>query len=192
MIVLNKIYTKKGDDGKTELGNGNRIQKFSARVEAYGTVDEVNSVIGTVTCLSINTELKTALERIQNDLFDLGADLCLPESENENLAYEPLRVHKDQVSRLESEIDAMNKSIEPIRSFVLPGGTEIAANFHLCRTICRRAERRVVKLMETEKINLEALIYLNRLSDWFFVAARKSNDNGKGDILWKPANNQKA
>ena len=192
MIVLNKIYTKKGDDGKTELGDGNRIEKFSTRVEAYGTVDEVNSVIGTVTCLSINTELKTALERIQNDLFDLGADLCLPESENENLAYEPLRVRKEQVSRLESEIDSMNKSIEPIRSFVLPGGTEIAANFHLCRTICRRAERRVVKLMETEKINLEALIYLNRLSDWFFVAARKSNDNGKDDILWKPANNQKA
>lgn len=192
MIVLNKIYTKKGDDGKTELGDGNRIEKFSTRVEAYGTVDEVNSVIGTVTCLSINTELKTALERIQNDLFDLGADLCLPESDNENLAYEPLRVRKEQVSRLESEIDSMNKSIEPIRSFVLPGGTEIAANFHLCRTICRRAERRVVKLMETETINLEALIYLNRLSDWFFVAARKSNDNGKDDILWKPANNQKA
>ena len=192
MIVLNKIYTKKGDDGKTELGDGNRIEKFSTRVEAYGTVDEVNSVIGTVTCLSINTELKTALERIQNDLFDLGADLCLPESENENLSYEPLRLRKEQVSRLETEIDTMNKSIEPIRSFVLPGGNEIAANFHLCRTICRRAERRVVKLMETETINLEALIYLNRLSDWFFVAARKSNDNGKDDILWKPANNQKA
>ena len=191
MIVLNKIYTKKGDDGKTELGDGNRIEKFSTRVEAYGTVDEVNSVIGTVTCLSINTELKTALERIQNDLFDLGADLCLPESENETLAYKPLRVRKEQVSRLESEIDAMNKSIEPIKSFVLPGGTEIAANFHLCRTVCRRAERRVVKLMETEQINQEALIYLNRLSDWFFVAARKSNNNGKGDILWKPANNQK-
>jgi len=191
MIVLNKIYTKKGDDGKTELGDGNRIEKFSTRVEAYGTVDEVNSVIGTVTCLSINTELKTALERIQNDLFDLGADLCLPEIENETLAYEPLRVRKEQVSRLESEIDAMNKSIEPIKSFVLPGGTEIAANFHLCRTVCRRAERRVVKLMETEQINQEALIYLNRLSDWFFVAARKSNNNGKGDILWKPANNQK-
>ena len=191
MIVLNKIYTKKGDDGKTELGDGNRIEKFSTRVEAYGTVDEVNSVIGTVTCLSINTELKTALERIQNDLFDLGADLCLPENENETLAYEPLRVRKEQVSRLESEIDAMNKSIEPIKSFVLPGGTEIAANFHLCRTVCRRAERRVVKLMETEQINQEALIYLNRLSDWFFVAARKSNNNGKGDILWKPANNQK-
>ena len=192
MVVLNKIYTKKGDDGKTELGDGNRIEKFSTRVEAYGTVDEVNSVIGTVTCLNINKELKTALERIQNDLFDLGADLCLPESENENLAYEPLRVRKEQVSRLESEIDSMNKSIEPIRSFVLPGGTEIAANFHLCRTICRRAERRVVKLMETETINLEALIYLNRLSDWFFVAARRSNNNGKGDILWKPAENQKA
>ena len=192
MIVLNKIYTRKGDDGKTELGDGNRIEKFSTRVEAYGTVDEVNSVIGTVTCLNINMELKTALERIQNDLFDLGADLCLPESENENLAYQPLRVRKEQVSRLESEIDSMNKSIEPIRSFVLPGGNEIAANFHLCRTICRRAERRVVKLMETEKINLEALIYLNRLSDWFFVAARKSNDNGKDDILWKPANNQNA
>ena len=192
MVVLNKIYTKKGDDGKTELGDGNRIEKFSTRVEAYGTVDEVNSVIGTVTCLNINKELKTALERIQNDLFDLGADLCLPENENEAIAYEPLRVRKEQVSRLESEIDSMNKSIEPIRSFVLPGGTEIAANFHLCRTVCRRAERRVVKLMETETINLEALIYLNRLSDWFFVAARKSNDNGKDDILWKPANNQNA
>ena len=192
MIVLNKIYTKKGDDGKTELGDGNRIEKFSTRVEAYGTVDEVNSVIGTVTCLSINTELKTALERIQNDLFDLGADLCLPESENETLAYEPLRVRKEQVSRLESEIDAMNKSIEPIKSFVLPGGTEIAANFHLCRTVCRRAERRVVKLMETEQINQEALIYLNRLSDWFFVAARVSNDDGKKDILWKPAMNRRS
>ena len=142
--------------------------------------------------MCIRDRLKTALERIQNDLFDLGADLCLPESENETLAYEPLRVRKEQVSRLESEIDAMNKSIEPIKSFVLPGGTEIAANFHLCRTVCRRAERRVVKLMETEQINQEALIYLNRLSDWFFVAARKSNNNGKSDILWKPANNQKA
>ena len=113
-------------------------------------------------------EIDSLIERIQNDLFDLGADLCLPESQNENLAYEPLRVRTEQVSRLEAEIDTMNKNIEPIRSFVLPGGTEIAANFHLCRTICRRAERRVVKLMETETINLEALIYLNRLSDWFF------------------------
>ena len=192
MVVLNKIYTRKGDDGKTELGDGNRIEKFSTRVEAYGTVDEVNSVIGTVTCLDIDTELKTALERIQNDLFDVGADLCLPESNKNNSASKPLRVGNELVLRIESEIDTMNKTIEPIRSFVLPGGNEIAAKFHLCRTICRRAERRVVKLLETDQINMEILIYLNRLSDWFFVAARKSNNNGKDDVLWKPADNQRS
>jgi len=191
MVVLNKIYTKKGDDGKTELGNGKRIVKFSTRVEAYGTVDELNAMIGTITSMNIETKLDSCLERIQNDLFDLGADLCLPEDNTRQMNTEPLRVEKSLTERLESEIDNMNKRINPIRSFVLPGGNEIAAKLHLCRTICRRAERLVVKLIENEKVNKEALKYLNRLSDWFFVAARVSNDDGKKDVLWKPAMNRK-
>ena len=191
MVVLNKIYTKKGDDGKTELGDGKRIVKFSTRVEAYGTVDELNAMIGTITSMSIETKLDSCLERIQNDLFDLGADLCLPEDTTRHMNTEPLRVEKSLTERLESEIDNMNKRIDPIRSFVLPGGNEIAAKLHLCRTICRRAERLVVKLIENEKVNKEALKYLNRLSDWFFVAARVSNDDGKKDVLWKPAMNRK-
>ena len=191
MVVLSKIYTKKGDDGKTELGDGKRIVKFSTRVEAYGTVDELNAMIGTITSMNIETKLDSCLERIQNDLFDLGADLCLPEDTTGHMNPEPLRVEKSLTERLESEIDNMNKRIDPIRSFVLPGGSEIAAKLHLCRTICRRAERLVVKLIENEKVNKEALKYLNRLSDWFFVAARVSNDDGKKDILWKPAMNRK-
>ena len=191
MVVLNKIYTKKGDDGKTELGDGKRIVKFSTRVEAYGTVDELNAMIGTITSMNIETKLDSCLERIQNDLFDLGADLCLPEDTTGHMNPEPLRVEKSLTERLVSEIDNMNKRIDPIRSFVLPGGNEIAAKLHLCRTICRRAERLVVKLIENEQVNKEALKYLNRLSDWFFVAARVSNDDGKKDILWKPAMNRK-
>ncbi len=192
MVVLSKIYTKKGDDGKTELGDGKRIVKFSTRVEAYGTVDELNAMIGTITSMNIETKLDSCLERIQNDLFDLGADLCLPEDTMGHINPEPLRVEKSLTERLESEIDEMNKRIDPIRSFVLPGGSEIAAKLHLCRTICRRAERLVVKLIENEKVNKEVLKYLNRLSDWFFVAARVSNDDGKKDILWKPAMNRKS
>jgi len=190
MILLNKIYTKKGDDGKTELGDGERVEKFSTRVESYGTIDELNSLIGTVTCMDINKNLRKSLECIQNDLFDIGADLCLPQSNLKGDSSQPLRLEKSLTLRLESEIDDMNKDIDPIRSFVLPGGNKIASKLHLCRTICRRAERRVVELMRNEEINLEVLKYLNRLSDWFFVAARKSNDNGKKDILWKPAMNQ--
>ena len=192
MVVLNKIYTKKGDDGKTELGDGKRIVKFSTRVEAYGTVDELNAMIGTITSMNIEKKLASCLERIQNDLFDLGADLCLPEDTTGHINPEPLRVEKSLTERLESEIDEMNKRIDPIRSFVLPGGNEIAAKLHLCRTICRRAERLVVKLIENEKVNKDVLKYLNRLSDWFFVAARVSNDDGKKDILWKPAMNRKS
>ena len=192
MVVLSKIYTKKGDDGKTELGDGKRIVKFSTRVEAYGTVDELNAMIGTITSMNIETKLHSCLERIQNDLFDLGADLCLPEDTTGHMNPEPLRVEKSLTERLESEIDNMNKRIDPIRSFVLPGGSEIAAKLHLCRTICRRAERLVVKLIENEKVNKEVLKYLNRLSDWFFVAARVSNDDGKKDILWKPAMNRRS
>ncbi len=190
MVVLNKIYTRRGDDGKTELGNGERIEKYSIRVEAYGTVDELNSVIGTTACLSIDTKIRTSLDRIQNDLFDLGADLCLPENSKRGNDYKPLRVGKSLTKRLEQEIDDMNEAIAPIKSFVLPGGSPVASQLHLCRTICRRAERLVVRLMEKDDVNLEVLRYLNRLSDWFFVAARKSNDNGKKDVLWKPALNQ--
>ena len=190
MILLNKIYTKKGDDGKTELGDGERVEKFATRVESYGTIDELNSLIGTVTCMDINNNLRKSLECIQNDLFDIGADLCLPQSNLKGGSSQPLRLEKSLTLRLESEIDDMNKDIDPIRSFVLPGGNKIASKLHLCRTICRRAERRVVELMRNEEINLEVLKYLNRLSDWFFVAARKSNDNGKKDILWKPAMNK--
>ena len=189
MVILSKIYTKKGDFGITELGDGKKIKKFSTRVEAYGTVDELNSVIGIVTCLNINKVLKNSLERIKNDLFDLGADLCLPEESKKNSLSKTLKVVNSLTKRLEIEIDEMNKAIKPIRSFVLPGGNEIASHLHLCRTICRRAERRVVELMENEKINPEVLKYLNRLADWFFVAARKSNNNGENDILWNPGMN---
>ncbi len=189
MVVLNKIYTKRGDDGKTELGNGERVKKFSKRVEAYGTVDELNSLIGIVTSLDIDKDLKNSLLKIQNDLFDIGADLCVPKDDNNN--FSPFRFPSNYVLRLENEIDLMNTSIEPIKSFVLPGGSRISSQLHLCRTTCRRAERYVVELMESEDSNPEVLKYLNRLSDWFFVSARKYNDNGKSDILWIPSKNKK-
>ena len=190
MVVLNKIYTKKGDDGNTELGNGERVKKFSKRVEAYGTVDELNSLIGIVTSLDIERDFKNSLLKIQNDLFDIGADLCIPETEKK-YNFVPFRFPSDYVIRLEKEIDQMNLSIEPIKSFVLPGGSRVSSQLHLCRTTCRRAERYVVELMEKEDINTEVLIYLNRLSDWFFVSARKYNDYGNNDILWVPSKNKK-
>ena len=188
MVVLNKIYTKKGDDGNTELGNGDRVKKFSKRVEAYGTVDELNSLIGIVTSLDIERDFKNSLLKIQNDLFDIGADLCIPETEKK-YNFVPFRFPSDYVIRLEKEIDQMNLSIEPIKSFVLPGGSKVSSQLHLCRTTCRRAERYVVELTEKEKVNPEILKYLNRLSDWFFVSARKFNNNGKNDILWIPSKN---
>ncbi len=189
MVVLNKIYTKKGDDGKTELGNGERVKKFSKRVVAYGTVDELNSIIGIVTSLDIDEELLNSLSKIQNDLFDIGADLCVPQDDKKN-NFTPFRLPSNYVLRLENEIDKMNSSIDPIKSFVLPGGSKISSQLHLCRTTCRRAERFLVDLMEIEDINPEVLKYLNRLSDWFFVTARKYNDNGKNDILWVPSKNK--
>jgi len=188
MVVLNKIYTKKGDDGNTELGNGERVKKFSKRVEAYGTVDELNSLIGIVTSLDIERDFKNSLLKIQNDLFDIGADLCMPETEKK-YDFVPFRFPSDYVIRLEKEIDQMNLSIEPIKSFVLPGGSKVSSQLHLCRTTCRRAERYVVELTGKEKVNPEILKYLNRLSDWFFVSARKFNNNGKNDILWIPSKN---
>ncbi len=190
MVVLSKIYTKTGDAGETALGNGVRVAKFSTRVTAYGTVDELNSVVG-LARLQAEGELDGQLSRIQNDLFDLGADLCTPDMEKDaEREYPPLRMDASQVVRLESEIDAMNKRLEPLRSFILPGGSALAAHLHQCRTVARRAERFVVELATMEAVNPEAVKYLNRLSDWFFVAARIANDDGKADVLWVPGANR--
>lgn len=190
MVVLNKIYTKTGDTGETALGNGSRVAKFSTRVEAYGTSDELNSIVG-VARLSADGDLDAALARIQNDLFDLGADLCLPEmAKDKDLEYQPLRMVEGQVKRLEAEIDAMNAKLEPLRSFILPGGAPLAAYLHQCRTVARRAERLAVHLATVEEVNAHAITYLNRLSDWFFVAARIANDDGKADVLWVPGANR--
>ncbi len=189
MVVLNKIYTKTGDAGETALGDGTRIAKDSLRVDAYGTVDETNATVGLARLYAAD-EMETRLAAIQNDLFDLGADLCRPESAKDKEAdYPPLRVNDSQVTRLESEIDGMNHALAPLRSFILPGGTALAAQLHLCRTVSRRAERLVVSLASEEKINPQAIRYLNRLSDWFFVAARVANENGAADVLWVPGAN---
>jgi cob(I)alamin adenosyltransferase len=186
MVVLNKIYTKTGDAGETALGNGARVAKFSLRVSAYGTVDETNATVGLARQHSTG-DLDAALKRIQNDLFDLGADLCRPDMERDSEAgYVPLRIVESQVLRLESEIDAMNLRLEPLRSFILPGGSALAAQLHLCRTVSRRAERLTVELATMESINQQAVVYLNRLSDWFFVAGRIANNDGKADVLWVP------
>ncbi len=192
MVVLNKIYTKTGDAGETALGNGARVAKHAMRVTAYGTVDELNSFLG-VARLEAKGELDQALSRIQNDLFDLGADLCRPDMEKDaESEYPPLRMVNAQVSRLESEIDAMNAMLEPLRSFILPGGSALSAHLHVCRTVARRAERLAVELATMEAINPAAVKYLNRLSDWFFVAARIANNNGKDDVLWVPGANRDA
>lgn len=190
MVVLNRIYTRTGDAGDTALGNGARVPKFDLRVTAYGTVDELNATLG-LAGLDAGPELAPALARIQNDLFDLGADLCRPEMEKDAEApYPPLRVVAAQVDRLEAEIDAMNTRLAPLRSFILPGGTRAAAALHLCRTTARRAERCTVELAAAEPVNPVAVRYLNRLSDWFFVAARIANDEGRADVLWVPGANR--
>jgi cob(I)alamin adenosyltransferase len=192
MVVLNKIYTKTGDAGETALGNGSRVAKHAMRVTAYGTVDELNSFLG-VARLEAKGELDQALSRIQNDLFDLGADLCRPDMEKDaESEYPPLRMVNAQVSRLESEIDAMNAMLEPLRSFILPGGSALSAHLHVCRTVARRAERLAVELATMEAINPASVKYLNRLSDWFFVAARIANNDGKDDVLWVPGANRDA
>jgi len=186
MVVLSKIYTRTGDKGETALGDGTRVPKPSLRVEAYGTVDETNAVTG-LARLHSEGKMDDALARIQNDLFDLGADLCRPNMAADAQAeYPPLRMIASQVDRLEAEIDAMNKDLEPLRSFVLPGGTPLAAHLHQCRTVSRRAERLAVALLAKEGCNDIAVKYLNRLSDWFFVASRAANHNGEGDVLWVP------
>jgi cob(I)alamin adenosyltransferase len=190
MVVLNKIYTRTGDKGETALGNGARVAKDNARVDAYGTVDEVNATVG-LARLHADSDMDRALARIQNDLFDLGADFCRPDmAKDADAEYTPLRIIPVQVERLEAEIDAMNADIAPLRSFVLPGGSDLAAHLHLCRTVTRRAERLAVTLSGVEDINQTAVKYLNRLSDWFFVASRSANENGKTDVLWVPGKNQ--
>ncbi|MDP3959570.1 MAG: cob(I)yrinic acid a,c-diamide adenosyltransferase [Pseudorhodobacter sp.] len=186
MVVLNRIYTRTGDAGVTALGNGARVAKNSARVSAYGTVDEVNATVG-LARQHATGEIDAALQRIQNDLFDLGADLCRPDmARDAEAGHQPLRILPAQVARLEAEIDAMNANLAPLRSFVLPGGSPLAAQLHLCRTTTRRAERLTVELAGIEAANPEAVKYLNRLSDWFFVAARAANSDGVGDVLWVP------
>ena len=190
MVVLNKIYTRTGDAGETALGNGARVAKHSLRVASYGTVDELNSTLG-LARLHATGALDDQLSRIQNDLFDIGADLCRPEMEKDaDAEYPPLRIAASQVDRLETEIDAMTKVLEPLRSFILPGGSALAAHLHLCRTVARRAERIAVELATVETVNPAAVKYLNRLSDWFFVAARMANNGGKDDVLWVPGANR--
>lgn len=186
MVVLSRIYTRTGDAGQTALGDGTRVGKQSARVQAYGTVDETNATVG-LARLHAGEEMDAALARISNDLFDLGADLCRPGMDRDAEAeYPPLRIIATQVARLETEIDAMNTRLTPLRSFILPGGSALAAHLHLCRTVCRRAERLAVDLAAAEPVNPEAVKYLNRLSDWFFVAGRIANNDGADDVLWVP------
>jgi len=192
MVVLNRIYTRTGDNGDTALGTGERRPKFDLRVEAYGTVDETNATLGMARLhTGGDPNLDAMLARIQNDLFDLGADLCTPDT-GEKLAYEPLRIIQTQVERLETEIDELNASLAPLRSFVLPGGAPAAAALHLSRTISRRAERLMVALSRTEGevVSAPALQYVNRLSDFLFVASRYANLNAGGDVLWTPGKNR--
>jgi cob(I)alamin adenosyltransferase len=183
MVRLTRIYTRGGDTGETSLGDGSRVPKQSLRVEAYGTVDEANAAIG-LARLYVDAEDDAMLARIQNDLFDLGADLCTPEDGRR--AAGALRIVTAQVARLEREIDAMNAQLRPLDSFILPGGTAAAAHLHLARTVTRRAERLVCALAAAEPVNPEAVKYLNRLSDHLFVLGRRVNDNGVRDVLWQP------
>jgi len=187
MVRLTRIYTKTGDGGTTALGSGRRVRKDHPRIEATGDVDELNAAIGVVVAEAVATDVAAILRRIQNDLFDLGADLTVPESgARRRKGRPPLRVTPDQVAHLERAIDLFNARLAPLNSFVLPGGTRIAATLHHARTVCRRAERRLVTLARRESVNQQALIYLNRLSDLLFVLGRHANDDGAGDVLWVP------
>lgn len=186
MVRLTKIYTRTGDRGTTRLGDMSEAAKHDPRVEAYGTVDEANASIGFAIAALEDGALKDTLLRIQNELFDLGADLCVPDR-GKKLDWEPLRVTPEQATRLEADIDLFNAKLSPLDSFILPGGSEAAARLHLSRTIVRRAERRAVELKDTgEPVSEAVIIYLNRLSDFLFVAARIANDEGRADVLWVP------
>jgi len=183
MVQLTRIYTRGGDTGQTSLGTGARVAKHDPRVAAYGTVDEANASLG-LCRLHVSPDLDRLLERVQNDLFDVGADLCTPEQADP--PYPPLRVTGPQVDWVEGEIDRINAGLQPLKSFVLPAGAPAAAYLHVARTVVRRAEREVALLAESEAINPETVRYLNRLSDLLFVMARHANDDGAGDVLWKP------
>ena len=187
MVKLTKIYTRGGDAGETSLGGGARVPKHDPRVAAYGTVDEANAALG-LARLHTAGDADAMLARIQNDLFDLGADLCTPETPNP--AHPPLRMTQAQVDRLEREIDAMNEKLAPLNSFVLPGGTPAAAHLHLARTVIRRAERLITELATKEAVNPLAVKYANRVSDHLFVLARHLNDDGRRDVLWTPGQNR--
>jgi len=194
MVKLNKIYTRTGDNGSTGLTDGSRVLKHSSRPEAYGTVDELNSTLGLV-YFYLNDkdhsdeykEIKNLIKEIQNDLFDLGADLSTPSSKTK---YPPLRIKENQVTKLENQIDKFNNDLSPLNSFILPGGSETSSFLHLSRTVARRAERVVSLLASEETINIQTLIYLNRLSDLLFVLCRVLNENGLNDVLWIPGLNQ--
>ena len=185
MVKLNKIYTRTGDSGETSLVNGMRVSKHARRPSAFGDIDEANSVIGLARLhCADNAKADAMLARVQNDLFDLGADIATPETDNP-----ALRITTSQVSRLESEIDIMNDDLEPLNSFILPGGSAASAWLHLARTVIRRAERHLTRLATEEVVNQAAMSYVNRLSDHLFVLARRLNNNGKTDILWRPGEN---
>jgi cob(I)alamin adenosyltransferase len=190
MVVLNRIYTRTGDAGETALGTGERVSKAHLRIHAYGTVDETNAVIGIARLHTTAPEfarLDAMLARIQNELFDLGADLCLPD-DGRKFDHEPLRIAPTQFERIEREIDELNGELAPLRSFVLPGGHPAAAHLHLARTVCRRAERVIVELKQQAggHVSEGAIAYINRLSDFFFVASRWANARADGDVLWVP------
>jgi len=190
MVYLNRIYTRTGDDGTTALGDGQRVPKTHPRIVAYGGVDELNSVIGLALCCEIPSRIREALTAIQNDLFDVGADLCVPEvdpsAEDAPAGNPPLRICADQVLRLERLIDEANERLRPLTSFILPAGSAAAAHLHLARTVCRRVEINVLQLAEFETVNPQTYVYLNRLSDLLFVLARVCNGDGAQDVLWIP------
>ena len=193
MVELNRIYTRGGDAGETSLGSGDRVAKHDLRVAAYGTVDETNGAIGLARLHTVNdAPTDEMLARIQNDLFDLGADLCTPEGDARaaRKAEGALRIVPEQVARLEQEINTLNETLAPLTSFILPGGTPAAAHLHMARTISRRAERLMTELATREAVNPEAMKYINRLSDHLFVLGRHLNDGGRADVLWKPGQNR--
>ena len=191
MVYLNRIYTRSGDDGSTGLGDGTRVAKTHPRIVAYGSVDELNSQLGVVLLADLPEQIRSWLTHIQNDLFDVGADLCVPETDDLP-ERPPLRVTAEQVEQLEHWIDTANDRLQPLESFVLPGGTAAAAQLHVARTVCRRAEINVLHLAEFETVNTNANVYLNRLSDLLFVLARVCNANGEADVLWMPGRHRDA
>ena len=203
MVYLNRIYTKSGDQGQTGLGDGTRVSKTHPRIVAYGTVDELNSLLGFILAQGVDDKLRQQLQHIQNDLFDLGADLCVPDLEPDEedeadltesaraiRAEKSLRIMESQINTLEGWIDECVAELQPLNSFILPGGSVAASTLHMARTVCRRAEIETLKLADYENINPQCLIYLNRLSDLLFVLSRRCNHNGRDDILWKPGQNQ--